>query len=63
MAALVLGSSADGVRVELIPDDAQYRALAVRFYTEGEAPGVGTVRISALIRDLARRLSFNSGPR
>ena len=61
--ALVLGTSADGVRVELIPDDIQLRAMTMRFYTEGDAPGVISVRGSALFRDLARRLSFNAGRR
>lgn len=61
--ALVLGSSADGVRLELMPDDEQLRAMTQRFYTEGDAPGVTAVRASALFRDLSRRLSFNSGRR
>lgn len=60
---LVLTSDRSGVRLELIPSDEQYRALMLRFYTEGDAPGVSVVRASSLIRDLARRLSFNSGPR
>ncbi|MFN4128595.1 MAG: glycosyltransferase [Paracoccaceae bacterium] len=61
--ALVLGSSAAGVRLSLMPDDPQLRALTMRFYTEGDAPGVTHVRASALFRDIARRLSFNSGRR
>lgn len=60
---LVLASDRSGVRLELIPSDEQYHALMLRFYTEGDAPGVSVVRASSLIRDLARRLSFNSGPR
>jgi cellulose synthase (UDP-forming) len=43
-----------------MPDDEQLRQMTVRFYTEGGAPGVTTVRASALFRDIARRLSFNS---
>lgn len=61
--ALVIGSGREGVRLELMPDDAQLRTMVVRFYTEGDAPGVTTVRASALVRDLARRLSFNSDRR
>lgn len=61
--ALVIGTGPEGVRLELMPDDAQLRTMVVRFYTEGDAPGVTTVRASALVRDLARRLSFNSDRR
>jgi cellulose synthase (UDP-forming) len=57
--ALVISDGADGVRLELLPDEAQLRALLVRFYTEGDAPGVTTVRLGALFRDMSRRLSFN----
>lgn len=61
--ALVLSSAANGVRLELIPSEEQFRLMMVRFYTEGDAPGIATVKASALIRDLSRRLSFNSGRR
>lgn len=61
--ALVLGTATDGVRVALNPDDEQLRAFAVRFHTEGDAPGVTAVRASAIFRDLSRRLSFNPGRR
>ena len=58
--AFVVNSAAEGVRIDVMPDDEQLRQMTVRFYTEGGAPGVTTVRASALFRDIARRLSFNS---
>lgn len=61
--AIVLSESAEGVRLELMPDDEHMKALMLRFYTEGDAPGVVTVRTGALIYDLARRLSFNGSRR
>ena len=57
LAAYVIGTTQDGVRLQLLPDTAQREALFVRFYAEGEAPGVISVRGSALIRDIAQRLS------
>lgn len=60
---LALEQTADGARVSLLPNNAQQAALIERFYAEGEAPGVVTVRVGALVEDLSRRLSFGSRPR
>lgn len=56
--ALVIRVSAEGARLELSPDDRQARLLMIRFYTKGDAPGVTKVRISAIFRDLLRRLAL-----
>ena len=57
--ALVLSTTAEGTRVELMPDDAQMEALMLRFYTQGATASVTNMRLGALLHDLARRLSFN----
>ncbi|SLN60336.1 Cellulose synthase catalytic subunit [UDP-forming] [Roseivivax jejudonensis] len=61
--AYVISETRDGARVQLLPDAVQREALFVRFYADGAAPGVGNVRLSAMVSDLARRLSFSSGGR
>jgi len=62
--ARVIARYEDGVRLHLSPDEQQHEALMLRFYTQDDlAPGVARVRGPALIADLARRLSFNSGGR
>lgn len=58
--AYVIASLADGVRMQLVPDAAQREALFVRFYAEGMAPGVSHVRTSAMIADIARRLTSHA---
>lgn len=60
--AAVLTSTTDGARLLLKPDEAQREALFARFYTADNMPGVANVRASAMVQDIARRLSFNSGP-
>ncbi|SFE93693.1 glycosyltransferase [Roseivivax sediminis] len=57
--AFVISQTRDGARVQLLPDEAQREALFVKFYAEGNAPGVGNVRLAAMASDLARRLSFS----
>lgn len=58
--AIVVAQTEDGARLALHPSELQYSAMMRRFYTEGGAPGVVAVRLSALLDDLARRLSFSS---
>ena len=55
--AYVIRPTADGARLQLVPTDAQREALFVRFYAEGDEPGVGSVRATALVKDLLRRIS------
>lgn len=55
----VLLRTEDGAHLALDPTPEQKVALLERFYTGGEAPGVISVVPLALLRDLARRLSFN----
>lgn len=61
--ATVIAQTADGARLRITPDDRQYQALLRRFYAEGQAPGVQSIRLGALLEDAGRRLSFRSGPR
>ncbi len=60
---LAVAVTDDGARLNLMPDDAQQAALIERFYAEGDAPGVVTVRVGALLEDLSRRLSFGARQR
>jgi cellulose synthase (UDP-forming) len=57
--ATVIDTTDDGARLRLQATDTQYEALMLRFYAEGDHPGVVTVRLAALVRDAARRLSFS----
>lgn len=57
--ATVIAPVADGARLLLKPDAATNDALLRRFYTEGEAPNVGVVRLGPVARDLVRRFSFS----
>lgn len=59
----VISPTTDGVRVQLLPDEAQRERLFLRFHAGEGAPGVARVRLSALLADFARRLSFSDGPR
>ncbi|MDZ4394063.1 glycosyltransferase, partial [Cypionkella sp.] len=61
--AIVLAKTADGARLSLRPTEDQYAAMMRRFYTEGDAPGIVSVRLTALLDDIARRLSFSSNRR
>nr|WP_240989043.1 glycosyltransferase [Salipiger mangrovisoli] len=56
--AYVIAPTTDGARLQLVPTDEQRAALFVRFYAEGDAPGVVSTRTSAVIADIARRISF-----
>jgi cellulose synthase (UDP-forming) len=58
--AYVIATLSDGARLHLLPSEAQREALLLRFYAEDNMPGVARVRTTAMLRDIARRLSFNS---
>ncbi|WP_099867392.1 glycosyltransferase [Pararhizobium haloflavum] len=60
--ARVLNPTQDGARLALLPDAQQHEALLRRFYAEGDAPGVSATRLSAILRDAGRRLSFSDAP-
>ncbi|EIE48728.1 Curdlan synthase [Salipiger aestuarii] len=53
--AYVMADVADGLRLQLLPTDAQREALFVKFYAEGDEPGVTQVRLNSLVKDLVRR--------
>lgn len=59
----VISETVDGTRMRIFPTAEQREALMLRFYAEGAAPGIGRARATALLSGLARRLSFNAGPR
>ena len=58
--AYVIAQLPDGARLKLLPTDDQREALLLRLYAEDNMPGVARVRTSAMLSDIARRLSFNS---
>ncbi|MAM63197.1 glycosyltransferase [Maritimibacter sp. UBA3975] len=58
--AYVSEKSGDGVRLQLLPDDQQRAALFLRFHAEDNTPGISNVRMSAMLRDIARRFTFSS---
>ena len=58
--ATVIAKTKDGARLRLQTTQEQKEALIIRFYTDGDTPGVSGVKTVALARDLARRLSFSS---
>ncbi|WP_238368373.1 glycosyltransferase [Mesobacterium pallidum] len=60
--AEVVTTTGDGARLALRPDAATRDKLLLRFYFEGDQPGVGATNMSGMLRDLARRLSFHAGP-
>lgn len=55
----VIAKTRDGSRLRLETTDAQKKALILRFYADGGAPGIAQANAQALIKGLARRLSFN----
>ena len=61
--AIVLAETPDGARLALHPTEEQMAAMMRRFYTEGHAPGIIAVRVTALLDDIAHRLSFSSDGR
>ena len=48
-----------GARLRLQATPAQREAMLLRFYADGELPGVARASAVALVKDLARRMSFN----
>lgn len=60
--ATVISRVTDGARLLLAPNAEANEALIQRFYTEGGAPNVESVRMGPVLRDLARRLSFSRRP-
>lgn len=44
----------DGLRLQLLPTDAQREALFVKFYADGHEPGVTEVKIRKLVSDIFR---------
>ena len=52
----VVGRTKDGARLRLQTTDEQKEALMLRFYSEGDSPGVVSARISAIGSDLIGRL-------
>ena len=50
---------ADGLRLQLVPTDAQREAFFLKFYADGHQPGVSEVRMRYLLKDIFRRF----GPR
>ncbi|OOY25029.1 Curdlan synthase [Thioclava sediminum] len=51
----VIAKTRDGARLQLLPTEEQREELFVRFYAEGNEPGVSHVRPSALLHDIYRR--------
>jgi cellulose synthase (UDP-forming) len=60
VSARVASATSDGGRLVLDTTDDQHQALLRRFYAEGAAPGVTSTRISGLVEDIAKRLSFDT---
>ena len=54
----VLSETSDGAQLHLSPSPETHAALLRRFYTEGNAPGVGSLKLAGFLEDAARRLSF-----
>jgi cellulose synthase (UDP-forming) len=55
----VIAKTNHGARLRLQTTPAQKEALILRFYVDGGSPGVARASAVALVKDLARRLSFN----
>lgn len=51
----VIAEVADGLRLQLLPDEAQREAFLVKFYAQGDEPGVTQVSVGVLLKDLIRR--------
>ncbi len=51
----VIAKTRDGARLQLLPTEEQREELFVRFYAEGDEPGVSHVSASALLHDIYRR--------
>ncbi|SPJ25972.1 glycosyltransferase family 2 protein [Palleronia abyssalis] len=56
--ASVMAQTSGGVRLRLVADAVAGPALLRRLYAEGDAPGIVETKLSAIVRDLARRLTF-----
>ena len=52
----VVAETADGARLQLLPNDAQRKRLFQRFYSRGANPGVSNVRVTAVLRDIVERI-------
>jgi cellulose synthase (UDP-forming) len=59
--AYVIAQLPEGARLHLLPTEKQREELMLRFYADDNLPGVARVRSAAIIADIARRLSFNTG--
>jgi cellulose synthase (UDP-forming) len=57
--ATVIARTNLGARLRLQATPAQREAMLLRFYADGELPGVARASAVALVKDLARRMSFN----
>lgn len=53
----VIGRASDGARLRLQTTVEQKEALILRFYSEGDSPGVVTARMLAIGSDLLNRLA------
>ncbi|MBD3624015.1 MAG: hypothetical protein HUJ24_01275, partial [Rhodobacteraceae bacterium] len=51
----VIAEVADGLRLQLLPDEAEREAFLVKFYAQGDEPGVTQVSVGVLLKDLIRR--------
>ncbi|MBF9031593.1 glycosyltransferase [Rhodobacterales bacterium HKCCE3408] len=58
VAAVSLGPSHDGTRLQLLTTREQADALDLKLYAEDNVPGVAGARFALLVRDLARRVAF-----
>ncbi len=55
----VFSPTPDGMRVRLHPTPEQREALMLRFYADGEEPGIGRAQMKGLLLGLGRRLTFS----
>ncbi len=53
----VIAKTFDGARLRLQATPKQKKALILRFYTEGGAPGVSSLKATALFKDFTKRFS------
>lgn len=53
----VVEPAREGAQLHLLPTEEQRQLLFERFYTQGDSPGVTSVRRSAIVHDVLQRLS------
>jgi cellulose synthase (UDP-forming) len=53
----VIAEVADGLRLQLLPTEAQREAFFVKFYADGHEPGVTEVRLRNLAKDIFRGIA------